>query len=368
MKFKTTLILLLLAITACTLSPITMAVTPTPAPISLSTPISKISPTATEHPTQSTPPTLVPVATSTPEPSATPSLFPPEAEKIRSLMETYGQINEKQLSPQYWERLKANIAKYGPAKRILTLEFHGDDYSMYGGAYSMMPETFADEMDYLMRHDYHFVTGVETIGFVEGWLELPARSVILTTDSGNGSANSMSRITTLFRELEIKYGYAPHMQSFIWTSEMTPDESVRCKNDACWQFIRDARDSGYFTFGTHTESHGDFSTFTLERTDSDLRGSLAEIKENAGLTAFSITWPFEACSPYEELLRDLGIKVAYGGWSRSANQLFTYAHDPQPLCLPRLFPPNPDGGSGRPKGMTLKEMLSFAEDQYTPVP
>ena len=34
------------------------------------------------------------------------------------------------------------IQKYGPATRIPALEFHGDNYYFWGGAYCMNPQTF----------------------------------------------------------------------------------------------------------------------------------------------------------------------------------------------------------------------------------
>lgn len=311
-------------------------------------------------------PTLEPTAIPTLTPSPTP--IPQAQQKIRAIMESYGKVDEKYLSASYWDRISQNIAKYGAAKRILCLEFHGDNYSMYGGAYSMTPESFADQMDYMMKNDYHFVTGPETIGFLEGWLQLPARSVILTTDSSAASMSSMPRVIDIFSKLEAKYGYPPHIQSFIWTQGMDPSQSDRCKGDVCWQAYRVYRDSGYITFGTHTESHSDFSLFTSAQTEKDLTESLTKIKDNLGLTVYAITWPYEACSPHLDLLTQLGIKYAYGGWTRSLTQLYTYERDNMPLCLPRLFPPNPDGGSGRPKGLTLKELLSSAQDQYVPIP
>jgi len=298
-------------------------------------------------------PTLAPTSTTVP-------VFTVERQKIRTIMETYGRIDEKYLSDVYWQRLATAIEEYGPAQRILTLEFHGDTYSMADGHYAMTPEQFETQMRYLLDNNHHFVTGAEMVGFLEGWLQLPSRSIILTTDSGQGSVNSFARITALFTKLEAEYGVSPHMNSFIWTQGMTPAENYKCSNDSCWQFFRAAVQSGYFTFGTHTETHRDFSQLTDEDATWDINESQQEIHDALGLNVYSLSWPFEACSSNSDLIASLGIKYAFGGSTRDLKQLFSYTGDNMALCLPRLFPPNPNGTSGRPGGLTLEQMLQEA--------
>lgn len=302
-------------------------------------------------------------ATTVPPETSTPTLVPESEaqQKIRAIMVSYGQVDEKYLTTEYWTKMSADIASQGPANRILALEFHGDNYNFYGGAYSMTPESFMEQMAYLMENNYHFVTGPELVGFLEGWLQLPVRSIILTTDSGYGSLHSMPRIIADFQVLEARYGYPPHMQSFIWTYGMASDESIACKDDICWSEYRKYLDSGYFTFGSHSQRHADFSTFSREETLWDLSTNIEKIKANLGVQVYGITWPLEACSPYLDILTNLGFKYAYGGWTRGMAQNFTYQGDDLPFCLPRLFPPNPWGISGRPDGSTFEEMLVSAE-------
>lgn len=351
-KYFTWFIPLLLFLSACagavSADPILPAATVNTAVVTQASPPTAVA--TTVQPTE----TLVPTATPAPESEA--------QQKIRAIMEAYGKVDEKYLTEAYWTKMAADIKVQGPANRILTLEFHGDNYNMYDGNYSMTPESFYSQMEYLMANNYHFVTGPETLGFLEGWLPLPARSVILTTDSGGGgSLASFPRIIADFQTLEAKYGYTPHLQSFIWTFAMEPKNSVRCKDDICWNSFRVYRDSGYFTFGSHTETHADFSTFDRETTTWDLKTNVGRIHDELGLNVYSLTWPFEVCSPYPDLVRQAGIKFAFGGNTRGLKQNFTYFQDPSPFCLPRLFPPNPDGYSGRPRGQSLEDMLSSAE-------
>lgn len=328
-------------------------------------------PTATLAPPTAAPtgvPTIVP--TKVPEPTVTPvpAVYAEERAMVREVMKNYGYIDEDKLSEVYWKRMQAKIDKYGPAKRIVAFEFHGDDYSMYDGAYSMMPEKFAEQMRYLLDNEYHFVTGPELVGCVEGWLTLPARSVIMTTDSGNASMKSLPRMTALFESLLAEYGYAPHFNAYIWTKDMTPEESVGCVNDRCWDGFRKALNSGFFSIGTHTESHDYFAEFTLDEGLTDLEQSRKEIKENLGIEVNGITWPYESCPiTWMNQLKKHGFVYAYGGWSRSLGQGFTYSEDNLAMCLPRIFPPNPNGLSGRPNGQTLEQILNTMTEKDIPL-
>lgn len=307
--------------------------------------------------------TVIPTPTQVVILTATPVLKPYEEQrlKIRQIMEVYGSVDEYYLSDSYWDKLEKDIKESGKAERILTLEFHGDNYWMYDGSYSLTPEAFASQMDWLMKNNYHFVTIHEVRGYLEGWLDLPTKSVILTTDSSGGSKYSLARISKVFSDLDQKYGYRPHMQSYLWTLVMLPEESVTCVDNACWDAFIKAKKSGYFTFGSHTETHRDFSRLSLQETLWDIRESQKKIETNLGIKVYAITWPFEACSPYEKQLREaLGITVAYGGWSKPIKDAFTAKGDTQALCLPRLFPPNSEGFSGRPVGFTLEQMFESA--------
>jgi hypothetical protein len=138
---------------------------------------------------------------------------------------------------------------------------------------------------------------------------------------------------------------------------MTPEETIECKDNSCWETFILAKNSGYFTFGTHSQSHDDFSLKDEIFTREDLQMSMDKIRDNIGLRVYAITWPFEACSPYLELLSSLGIKIGFGGSSKPILDAYVYKSDQQYMCLPRLFPPHGGGISARPNGKTLEQML-----------
>lgn len=293
-------------------------------------------------------------------PTSQPSLSPHQVsiDRIQNRMSLYGMVQAYYLSGSYWDKLQSRIDAYGKARNILTLELHGNQYDMYDGRYSMTPGSFRSQIDYLMANDYHFSTMHEIEGFVYGWLPLPARSVILTTDLSHLSVPTLESIMDIFSELEAVYGYKPHMLGFIWTGDM--QDLSTCAEDACWQALDNANQSGYFTFGSHSLTHHDFAQISEAEGLADLEISIQQIKDHLGIQSYSLAWPFETCSPYPASMAQIGITLAWGGSTKPIPQNFTAWQDAKPLCLPRLFPPNPLGISMRPEGFSLPQMLESA--------
>ena len=309
----------------------------------------------TELPTQ--PPTAA--ITPLPQPTSTATLELPSGtarERITARMQAYGDLQAAYLSDAYWQQLEARLARCGSAQDILTLEYHGDSYIMYDGRYSMNPQAFRAQVEYLMQQDYHFATLHEVEGFVQGWLTLPSWSVILTTDVSDEHAGSLLSIASTFADLEAEYGYAPHMIAFVWTGAM---ESGVCWGGGCWEDLNEALETDYFTFGTHSYSHQDFGQITPAEQSEDLQRSIRDMQAEIGLTPYALAWPFETCSAYPDTISTLGITLAWGGVTKPMEQNFTSWLDPRPLCLPRMLPPNIEGISMRPPGYTLQQMLEM---------
>ena len=299
--------------------------------------------------------------------------MPQNWQGIKTRMEAYGQGNGDQLSREYIERVQNLIAKYGKAKYITALEYHGDSYTMYENAYSMDRATFKAQVETLMLQEYHFVTLPELEAFVYGQLDLPNRSIILTSDLSALNIPSMASITQTFAELEAQHGYRPHMQVFIWAGDMQSGVNANCKDDACWKAIRAARDSGYFSFGSHSWNHLDASKLRIDITKADFEKANTAILENTGLTAYAVAWPFEAAYEYTDRLSESGFTLAFGGLTRLSGPQMVQAADPTPMRLPRLLPPAINGVSMRPKGATLQQILddqqqaNASQDSQTPL-
>ncbi|MGD8813885.1 MAG: polysaccharide deacetylase family protein [Anaerolineales bacterium] len=252
------------------------------------------------------------------------------------------------------------IKVQGVATRAMALEFHGDHYYMYSGAYCMDPETFVYLMEWLRDNDVWAMNGEELVGYINGTMDMPARSIILTTDSGNTSKDSLARMIPVLQNTGL------HFISFIWTRHMLGSEHERCASDSCWEAFRAARDSGVFTFGSHTESHRDFATLPDYEGIRDILQSKAEIEENLGVVPTLLSWPFESVPRWASSLRDHGFEGAFAGAVRfpMVNNV-VLPNEPQVWTMPRLLPPNVGTlTSGRPSGLTIEEMMAMFCDGF----
>lgn len=248
------------------------------------------------------------------------------------------------------------IQKYGVATRIPAFEFHGDNYFMYDGAYCMNPDTFRVIMNWLQENEVWAATAQEVEGYLSGEISLPARSVILTTDSGSVSKTSLARMIPVLQETGM------HFISFLWTRYMRADESITCQEDACWTAFRDALDSGTFSMGTHTETHRDFALLSEADGINDLLESKKEIEDTLGVSPTLISWPFESVPNWADELRNYGFVGAFagGGSRKTMKENVILPSEPSPWDLPRILPPNIGTlTSGRPAGMTLPEIMDM---------
>jgi len=299
-------------------------------------PATQTSPSATPWSATNTP-TQLPSSTPLPSPTTDPTALTATAEYAA-------------LSPRDRRRISL-IEQYGTATKALPLEFHGDLYWFFDGAYSMDPPTFTWLMDWFQKNDVWAVSADELLGFLDGTLQLPARSVILTTDSGASSVDSLQRMIPVLQDTGM------HFISFIWTMQMLPEETAGCPDNLCWETFNIAKESGVFSFGTHTEYHLPLAEKDEAFGMQDVAQSIEEIETNLGISPQVLSWPLESCPKWGENLADLGIRAAFGGRSRPFDQCAVYAQDPLPYCLPRLFPPNrQDLLSSRPAGMSIEEL------------
>lgn len=253
------------------------------------------------------------------------------------------------------------VLKYGVAGRIPALEFHGDNYYMYNGAYCMNPATFKFLMEWLQKNEVWAVTSDQLAGYLSGELDLPARSIILTTDSGAISRTSLARMVPVLQDTGM------HFISLIWTHNMSADESLACTEDACWEAFRQARDSGTFSFGSHSETHRDLALLSKADGFNDLLTSKKKIEDALGVSPRFLSWPFESVPSWAPDLQEIGFMGAFagGGSRKTMADNVVRPSDPSPWDLPRVLPPNIGTlTSGRPIGKTLPQMLEMFTDGF----
>ena len=220
----------------------------------------------------------------------------------------------------------------------------------------LAPEGFESQMAWFHENHVHAVTGEELRQWLNGNLELPARSVILTFDLGNNGLNSVPRMLEVFRKYQM-FGLFT-----VTHYGMDAGTSILCPDDRCWDAFRVAHNSGYVTIGTHTITHRDFSTIDRVEGLAEIENSKRIIEEKIGngCEVFILTWPLEAVPSWAKELKTIGIDIAFGGNTYPILQNAAWLDQPEDwFKLPRILPPNSNGLSGRPGGKTLEEIMKM---------
>jgi hypothetical protein len=306
-------------------------------------------------------PTPLPTATLTPRPTLTiPATMPPTiipTPTSTPIPDPATWTKEKAFANHEAERL-AYLQEQGAAQSIPALEYHGDNYRMeFGSAVvELNPEGFESQMAWFRENHVHAVTGEELRQWLNGKIELPARSVILTFDLGNNGINSIPRMLEVFRKYQM-FGLFT-----IWYYRMDAGTSILCPDDRCWEAFRIAYNSGYATIGTHTITHSDFATVDEKEGLAEIEKSKQIIEENIGngCEVFILTWPLESVPSWAKNLKSIGIDLAFGGNTYPILQNAAWLNKPEDFYkLPRVLPPNSNGISGRPGNKTLEEIMKM---------
>jgi hypothetical protein len=251
------------------------------------------------------------------------------------------------------------LAEQGPAVQFPVLEYHGDNYYFEysnGAVVELNPAGFESQMRWFHENRVHAVTVQELNDWLSGKIELPARSVILTFDIGNGSIGAINRIIPVFTDYQM-FGIFT-----IFVDGMNANESSKCINDICWQTYRDAYLSGYVDIGSHTITHKDFAMMTKEEGLAELITSKNIIEENIGngLIVTTLTWPFESVPEWAVNISSIGFTSAFGGNTYPILENAIWRNRPEDFYkLPRIIPPGSQGKSGRPCCKTLSEIMQM---------
>jgi peptidoglycan/xylan/chitin deacetylase (PgdA/CDA1 family) len=288
--------------------------------------------------------TLVPTATAPPTPTFTPSPVPTEREITL--------MRHEEERVQY-------LAEQGSAIQIPVLEYHGDNYYFEysnGAVVELNPAGFESQMKWFHENRVHAVTVPELNDWMQGKIELPARSVVLTFDIGNGSISAINRIIPVFANYQM-FGIFT-----IFVDGMSAEESSKCVNDICWQTYRDAYLSGYVDIGSHTVHHLDFATLSQEEGLAELITSKNIIEENIGngCVVTTLTWPFESVPEWGPNISSIGFLTAFGGNTYPILENTIWRDKPEDYYkLPRILPPGSHGISGRPNNKTLLQIMQM---------
>jgi peptidoglycan/xylan/chitin deacetylase (PgdA/CDA1 family) len=220
------------------------------------------------------------------------------------------------------------VEKQGPALKIPALEYHEPSFSM-GDGINMTPKWFNEQMDYLGQEGYHAVTGEELIAFIDGGLQLPAKSVILTFDLGVDRKTEYDEI--VIPALERNH---LHAIFFLVTGTATED----CSSEYhCWPKLLEWQQKGLVSYGSHSVNHDSYPSLSNEEIRKDALESKIDLEKHLGVKVDVFAYPFEDIGG-EEILESVGYKLAFAGWAGNLNDLTVKPDPSQAFRLNRLLP------------------------------
>ena len=138
-----------------------------------------------------------------------------------------------------------------------------------GNVLTVSVDTFEKQMSFFKRHNYNVVT----LGWVKGYIlkkrKIPSRAVALSFDDGN-----KDNYTYAFPILK-KYNFPAAI--FIIVSE------VGAPGRLSWEEIKEMRDSGLITFGSHSFTHPFLDTLGKgDDLKKEITGSKLALEEKLG--------------------------------------------------------------------------------------
>lgn len=184
----------------------------------------------------------------------------------------------------------------------------------------VMPrETFAAQMEYLARNNYHVIRLADMPDFLSGRRALPPRAVVITFDDGHVS--TYQHAYPVLRQ----YGFAATF--FLYTDFLGAGEGLN------WAQIREMAGSGLIDFQSHSKSHmnlvvrqpGESDQRYADRIHTELSAPRDVIERNLPGKVSHYAFPYGDANltVLERLVQtghQLGLTVNPGG-----NPFFSYA-------------------------------------------
>ncbi len=165
-----------------------------------------------------------------------------------------------------------------PPKGIPVLEYHmvseaTDDESR---SYSVPPEEFAKELDYLAAEGYTTISMLDFMKARKGKAELPEKPVILTFD--DGYEDNYDVLLPMLEERGMK------ATVYMITN------NIGKKGYLTWDELRDMQERG-IEIGSHTANHLPLPTLTEDQVQDELYLSKLLLEWNGIKTVFTFSYP-----------------------------------------------------------------------------
>ena len=156
---------------------------------------------------------------------------------------------------------------------------------------------FSDQLKYLKANDYYFPTWDEVSDFVDGKVDLPKKSVVITIDDGHESLYKLA-----IPELD---KYKIPATAFIITKNFDTSNLEKYKNSTI--DFESHTDNMHRPGGTYGHG-GIFPALSIDKSVEDLKTSIEKLGGNASALAY----PYGDCTDRtKQAVQKAGIKLAF---------------------------------------------------------
>ena len=156
---------------------------------------------------------------------------------------------------------------------------------------------FSDQLKYLKDNDYYFPTWDEVSDFVDGKVDLPKKSVVITIDDGHESLYKLA-----IPELD---KYKIPATAFIITKNFDTSNLEKYKNSTI--DFESHTDNMHRPGGTYGHG-GIFPALSIDKSVEDLKTSIEKLGGNASTLAY----PYGDCTDRtKQAVQKAGIKLAF---------------------------------------------------------
>ena len=147
---------------------------------------------------------------------------------------------------------------------------------------SITPEQLRTHLQTIRENGYTTITYTDYYNYITKGTRLPKKPILITFD--DGYTNNYEYLFPLLKEFKMK------ATIFVVTSTVgtTPGEYPHFT----WEQAREMQDSGYVDIQSHTHTHADMTSLTLEQVKYELRMSRFLIEKNLGKKCEFLAYPY----------------------------------------------------------------------------
>lgn len=228
------------------------------------------------------------------------------------------QIHSEETGPDQEQVISNKLNVMGVSTTIPVLMYHyirvnPDPKDSVGYNLSVTPNNFDAQMNYLSTHGYHSISLDELAAILNGSSHLPTKTIVITLDDGYEDA-----FTQAYPILK-KHGLKA--ADFIITGFVGGPTYLN------WDQINEMKNSGVFSFGSHTITHRTVTSLNDKTLKNELDESKNILQSKLSLTINWFAYPYGVVDQRtSEAVKLAGFVGAFGtnkGSYLSTDRMFT---------------------------------------------